>query len=40
MGCRTNGLKAEIREDFFQEEVVEEIIVKGIEAKVSDFFEY
>ena len=38
MGCRTNGLKADIREDFFQEEVVEEIVVKGIEAKDRTFF--
>ena len=36
-GNRTNGLKVDIREDFFQEEVVKEIIVKGIEAKDRTF---
>ena len=37
MGCRTNNLKAEIKEDYFKEELVEGIHVKGVEAKDRTF---
>ena len=37
MGCRTNGLKTDIPEYFFNEEVVEGVVVKGIEAKERTF---
>jgi hypothetical protein len=37
MGCRTNGLKTAIDDDFFKEEVVEGVVVKGIEAKDRTF---
>ena len=33
MGCRSNDLKAEIKEEYFKEELVENLVVKGIEAK-------
>ena len=37
MGCRTNDLKADIKEDYFKEEIVENLIVRGIEAKDRTF---
>ena len=33
MGCRSNCMKAEIKEEYFKEELVENLVVKGIEAK-------
>ena len=37
MGCRTNDLKAGIKEEYFQEEIVEHLMVKGVEAKDRTF---
>ena len=37
MGCRTNDLKAEIKEDYFKEKIVENLEVKGVEAKDRTF---
>ena len=37
MGCRMNNNKSNINEDYFKEEVVENIVVKGVEAKDRTF---
>ena len=37
MGCRTNDLKADIKEEYFKEDIVETPSVKGIEAKDRTF---
>ena len=37
MGCRTHEMKAEIKDEYFQEEVVPDLTVKGIEAKHRTF---
>ena len=37
MGCRTQDNKSKIEDDFFTEELVEDVIVKGIEAKDRTF---
>ena len=37
MGCRTQDNKSEIKDEYFKEEIVEDITVKGIEAKDRTF---
>ena len=37
MGCRTNDLKADIKDEYFEEEIVGNINVNGIEAKDRTF---
>ena len=37
MGCRSNSLKTDIEDEFFQEAVVEGIVVNGIESKDRTF---
>ena len=37
MGCRSNDMKAAIKDEYFEEEVVENVVVNGIEAKDRTF---
>ena len=37
MGCRINDLKTEMKEEYFEEETVDNLLVKGIEAKHRTF---